>query len=238
MTGIAAAPAPSRRGEFAAAAVVHAVGIAVAVVGASALIFIAATKRNWLEIVTSSAYSRGLFSMLFCSTVYNLAERSRYRELLRRFDHAAIFLMIAGTYTPFTVLALHGSGAFVMTVFVWAIAAVGVSLKLSVSSERFAKLSMALYLMFGWAGMLIMWPRLTAVGLPILILLALGGVIYSLGTIVHVLDWLPFQRAIWHGFVVVAAAVHYAAVVVLVNGYGGRLALGFPSAIVQTPAQP
>jgi len=77
---------------------------------------------------------------------------------------------------------------------------------------------MALYLTFGWIGMAIMWPLLGAVGIPILILLAVGGVIYSLGTIVHALDQLPFQRAIWHGFVVTAAAVHYAAIVVLVHG--------------------
>src|SRR5882724_3119138 len=205
-----------RRGEFAADAIVHAIGIAAAVVGAAALIVIAVTKRNWLEIVTSSAYSLGLLAMLICSTVYNMAERSRYREVLRRFDHAAIFVMIAGTYTPFTALALRGGWAVAMTVFVWAVAVFGVVLKLSVSSERFARLSMALYLMFGWIGMVIMWPLLGAVGLPILILLAAGGVVYSLGTIVHVLDWLPFQRAIWHGFVIAAAAIHYAAIVALV----------------------
>jgi hemolysin III len=105
-----------------------------------------------------------------------------------------------------------------MTAFVWVVAALGVILKLSVSSERFAKLSMALYLIFGWIGMVIMWPLLGAVGIPILALLATGGVIYSLGTIIHAIDRLPFQRAIWHGFVVTAAAVHYAAIVALVNG--------------------
>lgn len=218
MTGSVALAATRRRGEFAADAIVHGIGIAAAVVGATALIFLATTKRNWLEIVTSSAYSLGLLAMLICSTVYNMAERSRYREVLRRFDHAAIFVMIAGTYTPFTVLALHGAWSWVMTAFVWIVAVFGVVLKLSVASERFARLSMALYLMFGWTGMVIMWPLLTAVGLPILILLAVGGIIYSLGTIVHVLDWLPFQRAIWHGFVVAAAAVHYAAIVALMNG--------------------
>jgi hemolysin III len=210
-------PGISRRAELAADAVVHGVGIAAAVVGAGALIVIAAVKRNGPELATVTAYSFGLLAMLVCSTVYNMAERSRYRELLRRFDHAAIFVMIAGTYTPFTSLALPGGWDVVMTVFVWLAAAFGVVLKLSVSSERFAKLSMALYLIFGWIGMVIMWPLLDAVGVPILVLLAAGGVIYSFGTIVHALDRLPFQRAIWHGFVVTAAAVHYAAIVALVQ---------------------
>jgi hemolysin III len=219
MAGIASEQTGAlRRGELAADAIVHAIGIAAAIVGAAALIFIAATKHDGLEVVTVSAYSIGLLAMLTCSTIYNMAEQSRHRELLRRFDHAAIFVMIAGTYTPFTTLALRGDWAIAMTVFIWAVAVFGVVLKLSVSSGRFARLSMALYLMFGWTGMVIMWPLLGAVGLPILILLAAGGVVYSLGTIVHALDWLPFQRAIWHGFVVTAAAIHYAAIVALVHG--------------------
>ena len=101
----------------------------------------------------------------------NMAERSRHRELLRRFDHAAIFVMIAGTYTPFTTLGLRGQWAVAMTIFVWAVAVFGVVLKLSVSTERFAKLSMALYLTFGWIGMVIMWPLLASVGTPILLCL-------------------------------------------------------------------
>jgi len=213
-----ALPEMSRRAELAADAVVHGIGIAAAVIGAGALIVIASVKRNGLELATVTTYSFGLLAMLICSTVYNMAERSRYRELLRRFDHAAIFVMIAGTYTPFTTIGLAGGWAVAMTVFVWLAAALGVILKLSVSSGRFAKLSIALYLIFGWLGMVIMWPLLGAVGIPILILLAAGGVIYSLGTIVHAFERLPFQRAIWHGFVVTAAAVHYAAIVALVHG--------------------
>ena len=218
MTSETTAPAMTRRAELAADAIVHGVGIGAAVIGAAALIFIAATKRDGLELVTVSAYSLGLLAMLICSTVYNMAERSRHRELLRRLDHAAIFVMIAGTYTPFTTLGLPVRWAVAMTIFVWAVAVFGVVLKLSVSTERFAKLSMMLYLTFGWIGMVIMWPLLGGVGTPILILLVVGGIVYSLGTIVHALDRLPFQRAIWHGLVVIAAAIHYAAIVALVRG--------------------
>ena len=108
MTGEVASCPTSRRAELAADAVVHAIGITAAVVGAAALVVIAAINRDGLQLVTVTAYSVGLLAMLVCSTVYNMAERSRHRELLRRFDHAAIFVMIAGTYTPFTTLALPG----------------------------------------------------------------------------------------------------------------------------------
>src|SRR3979411_2781271 len=104
-------PTMNRRAEIAADAILHAIGIAAAVMGAGALIVIAAIKRNGLELVTVTAYSLGLLAMLICSTGYNMSERSRYCELLRRFDHAAIFVMIAGTYTPFTALALRGDWA-------------------------------------------------------------------------------------------------------------------------------
>jgi len=213
-----ASSATSRPAELAADAIVHGIGLCAAVAGAAGLIVLAAINRDGLQIVTVTAYSVGLVTMLACSTIYNMAERSRHRELLRRIDHAAIFVMIAGTYTPFTTLALHGDFAVAMTVFVWAMAAFGVALKLSVPSQRLGNLSMGLYLTFGWIGLIIMWPLLGAVGVQILILLGLGGAIYSLGTIVYAFDRLPFQRAIWHACVVLAAAVHYAAIASLVHG--------------------
>jgi hemolysin III len=211
-------PNGSRRAERAADAAVHGVGIAAAVIGVVALVAIAAARRSGVELATVAAYSAGLLAMLVCSLVYNMAGRSRYREFLRRLDHAAIFVMIAGTYTPFTALVLSGGWAIGMTGFVWAVAAAGVALKLSVPSERFVGLSLAIYLLFGWIGMVVMWRHLDTVGVPILVLLVGGGIAYSLGTIVHALERLPFQRAIWHGFVVAAAALHYAAVVALVRG--------------------
>lgn len=208
----------TRRGEIAADAAIHAVALVAAAAGAAVLIVTAVVQRDGVEIATVSAYSLGLLAMLSFSALYNFARHSRHRDLFQRLDHAAIFVMIAGTYTPFTTLALSGSWAIGMTVFVWVAAALGIGLRLMVSAERYQTLSIALYLAFGWAGLIVAWPLFGSVGPAILILLAVGGVVYSLGTIVHAFDALPFRNAIWHGFVVTAAAIHYAAVATLVAG--------------------
>lgn len=200
------------RAEFAADRFVHILGIAVASIGAIVLLAIVAFRRQWIELVPVAAYSFGLLAMLSFSAAYNLAVRSRHRELLRRFDHAGIFVMIAGTYTPFTVLGLSGAWAIGMTILVWAIAALGVTLKFLLPQRRFEGLSVALYLAFGWMGILAVGPLSATVGVPILILIGVGGLLYSLGVIFHAWATLPYQTAIWHGFVLAAAAVHYGAV--------------------------
>lgn len=200
------------RAEFAADRVIHIVGIAAGSVGALALIAIVAFRSQWLELIPVAAYSFGLLAMLSFSAAYNLAIRSRNRELLRRFDHAGIFVMIAGTYTPFTILGLNGPWAIGMTGLVWAIAAAGVTLKMLLPQRRFEGLSVALYLAFGWMGILAVGPLSATVGVPILVLIGVGGLLYSLGVIFHAWEALPYQNAIWHGFVLAAAAVHYGAV--------------------------
>ncbi|MGH7022561.1 MAG: PAQR family membrane homeostasis protein TrhA, partial [Caulobacteraceae bacterium] len=126
-------------------------------------------------------------------------------------DHAAIFLMIAGSYTPFTTQSLTGVWAWGMTGAVWGLALAGAAAKLFLPGLA-RGFWVALYLGLGWAAVVALKPLLGAVSLAALILLAAGGLIYSLGVIVYVRRTLKFRRAIWHGFVVVAAAVQYAAV--------------------------
>jgi hemolysin III len=167
---------------------------------------------------TAAAYAAGLLAMLSFSAAYNLSADSRRRELLCRLDHAAIFVMIAGTYTPFTVLGLSGGWSTGMTIAVWSIAAAGVAIKLAVPTTRFAGLSTGLYLAFGWLGVVAIGPLLASIHAAVLGLVGAGGVLYSVGAIFHMWQKLPYQKAIWHGFVLVAAAVHYAAVCGLVFG--------------------
>ena len=126
--------------------------------------------------------------------------------------------MIAGTYTPFTVIGLAGGWAIGMTIAVWAIALLGIVLKLSIPASRFEGLSTGLYLAFGWIGFIAVGPLIASVGVPLLVLLGIGGLVYSVGAIFHVLEGLPYQKAIWHGSVLVAAGIHYAAIVGLVAG--------------------
>jgi hemolysin III len=198
--------------ELLADKVVHVVGLASGGTAAFVLMALSAFGRGLADLLTAAVYSLGLVAMLGCSAAYNIARRSPRRELLRRFDHAAIFVMIAGTYTPFTTLALHGTWAFAMTGLVWTIAAAGVALKLILPPRRFEGLSVAIYLAFGWIVVIAAGPFMNALSPTILALIALGGVVYTAGVIFHAWERLPYQNAIWHGFVLTAAAIHFAAV--------------------------
>ena len=203
------------RGEFAADSVVHAVGIVAAVAGVIVMIALIAVRSGAVELVTASIYAAGLLAMLGFSAAYNLAPRSRFRDLFRRFDHAAIFIMIAGTYTPFTILGLEGAWEISLISVVWAIALLGFCLKVLLP-RRLDGFSTAIYLAMGWVGLVAVRPFINAFDPTVLVLLLIGGVLYSIGTIFHLWRKLPYQNAIWHGFVVAAAAVHYSAVLDLV----------------------
>lgn len=193
----------------------HLVGIVGAVAGVGALLGLALMRRDFVSLVPLSVYGFGLLAMLGCSAAYNLARTERWRDVLRRFDHAAIFAMIAGTYTPFTVLALEGAWAYGLTALIWSLAFAGIVLRVRYQ-HRFEPLFLALYVALGWIGIVALGPLLSSAGLWTVGLLVAGGLIYSAGIIFHVWEQLPFQRAVWHGFVVVAAGVHYAAVLSLV----------------------
>lgn len=203
---------PHSRHELLADCAIHILGLASGSIGAASLLALIAARGSWLEFGALSIYAVGLVAMLSCSAAYNLARNSRFRAFLRRCDHAAIFAMIAGTYTPFTVLALDGGWSVVLTTLIWSIAVAGIVLKLW-QPRRFHSLSVAPYLLLGWVGLSAIFPLLQALGPTTFTLIAVGGVLYTVGVLFHVWERLPFQNAIWHGFVLAAAAVHYAAVV-------------------------
>lgn len=205
---------PSRR-ELAADGFVHGLGIASGMAGAATLVALIAGHGNALELVAILIYCAGLIAMFLCSAAYHLARTHPKRDLLRRFDHAAIFAMIAGTYTPFTVLVLDGGWSVVMTTLIWSLAVLGIVVKLW-QPRRFHSLSAAPYLLLGWVGLSACYPLFVALGPTSFTLIAIGGALYTVGVLFHVWERLPFQNAIWHGFVLAAAATHYAAVVTAV----------------------
>jgi hemolysin III len=151
--------------------------------------------------------------MLGCSAAYNLCRLTRHAAWLRHFDQAAIFLMIAGTYTPFTVLHLNGVWGLSLTGMIWSCACLGILVKV-LHGRLFDRVSVGLYLVLGWIGLVILPPLVEALDPAALILLAVGGILYTVGVVFHLWERLPFQTAIWHLFVIAAAALHYAAVVV------------------------
>ena len=199
---------------------IHAVAIAGGIAGAVVLLILAASRGDLRDVTAVAVYSSGLIAMLGCSAAYNLGRSSRAADLLRGLDHSAIFVMIAGTYTPFTILRLEGAWSVGLTVLVWSVAAFGILVRL-VRPRLFGRLSIGLYLALGWIAVIALGPLSQALGAPILVLLAAGGVLYSVGVIFHLWERLPFQNAIWHAFVVAAAGVHYAAVAVIAASPGG-----------------
>ncbi len=206
---------PSRRSEIVADGIVHAVGLAAAVVGARVLI--AAAVAHGASVAAVAIYAFALITMLTVSAAYSLGSRLRFHELLRRLDYAAIFIMIAGTYTPFTAGVLSDGWAIGLTTAVWAIAVLGVVLKTMLAPHGLRNVTTLLYIAFGWMGVLAARPFLEVLSPTVLWLVVAGGVIYTLGTAFYSLQQLPYRRAIWHTFVIAGAAAHFYAIFLMVS---------------------
>ncbi|MGQ0664780.1 MAG: PAQR family membrane homeostasis protein TrhA [Pseudomonadota bacterium] len=189
----------------------HVVGICGGTIASVVLLGLAMDRDDARVLPALIPYVVGLLAMLTCSMLYHLRTPSSAKERLRRLDHAAIFIMIAGTYTPFTVIKIGGELGYGLLAFVWLVAVGGVVMKL-LYPRRFEGFSIALYLILGWSILAALQPLLAAVSFMAAVLLVVGGVLYSTGVVFHLRRRLPYHNVIWHGFVLVAAACHYAAI--------------------------
>ncbi|CCG40178.1 Hly-III family protein [Magnetospirillum molischianum DSM 120] len=192
--------------------VVHVLGMVLSGLGAITLLGLTGTAGDTLLFIAAAIYSLGLIATFWFSAAYNLSITPKRKTLLRRFDHAAIYVMIAGTYTPLAMISIGGTVGYGLLALVWSIAGLGLVLKLG-WPHRFERLSVALYLALGWVGLFVIGSIIQALPVSALILLLIGGIFYTTGVIFHLWTRLPFQNAIWHCFVLVAAVCHYAAVV-------------------------
>ena len=199
------------RGELIADGIVHAVGLVLAVAASSVLLALAASHVGGHEYLAAIFYVASLLTALSLSCAYNMAPLSRAKRLLRRFDHAAIFLLIAGTYTPFLAQMSNHSLARTMFWVIWSAAGFGMALKLFLPG-RFDKVAVGFYLALGWCGLAVL--RSFAVSLPetALWLIAAGGLVYSAGVIFYLRPNLRFGTALWHGFVLLGVVLHLGAV--------------------------
>lgn len=204
---------PYNRAEYLSDAAVHLTGLVLAAGSVPVLIVLAAMVRgDAASVVGVSVYAATLALMLGASAAWNMGGHVARGEVLRRLDHACIYLKIAGTYTPFLLIAGQGWG---LLAGVWGAALAGAGLK-ALAPDRFRWAGLVLYLGIGWAGVLAGGAMLAALPLAAVVLMLVGGVIYTAGVGFFLWERLPFHNTIWHGFVLVATAVFYAAVVVAV----------------------
>ena len=203
------------RAELIADGVVHIVGICFGLVAATVLIVLTAVYATAFEVAVVSVYVTGLLAMLVLSATYNLLPVSRAKWVLRRFDHSAIYVLIAATYTPFIMALKESYLALVLLIGVWCVAIGGVVLKLALPG-RYDRLAVGLYLALGWSGVMLYDAVVKAVPPLALWFVVAGGVLYSFGVIFHAWQRLRFQNAIWHGFVLLGAACHYTAILDLI----------------------
>jgi hemolysin III len=179
---------------------VHIAGVAFGMIGATALMLASIGKLPARDIAGLAVYSAGLIAMFAASAIYNLARNPVLKERLRRLDHAAIFLMIAGSYTPFALIKIGGETGLALLAAVWGIALFGIAVKLWFP-RRFDGLSVALYLAQGWVIIFALGPLIASVPQRSVVLLLAGGCIYTAGVAFHLLERLPFHNVVWHVFV-------------------------------------
>ncbi len=202
---------PFSQGELVADGLVHAFAIVAAIVGIAVLIMLVLMRRGGLELSAVAVYGIGLLAMLGFSAAYNLVPPSSLKWILRRFDHSSIYLLIAGTYTPLLTQLSDPFWAWTLAAIIWVGAIAGIVLKVALPG-RFDRLSIAIYLILGWVAVLAIKPLIDSLPVSTMVLLSIGGLFYSAGVIFYVWRTLKFNNAIWHGFVVVAAGCHYAAI--------------------------
>ncbi|MBX9991926.1 PAQR family membrane homeostasis protein TrhA [Phreatobacter oligotrophus] len=198
------------RSELVADGIVHVLGAVAAVFAAGALVGLALYTAELPTVTALTVYAVTLIAVIGCSALYNMWPVSRTKWILRRFDHAAIFLLIAGTYTP---LMVHVGTplAYGVLAFVWVAGLAGAAFKIF-APGRFDRLAVLGYLAIAWSGVVVAHQVFVSLSTAAIVLLVTGGLIYTAGVVFHLWESLRFQNAIWHGFVLVAAGFQYAAI--------------------------
>jgi len=202
-------------GELLADGIVHALALLAGLIAFPLLLSHGLQTAGLGTFAALTVYSAGFFLMWGFSLAYNMTPPSALKWLLRRFDHSMIYVMIAGTYTAL-IPHLSGNWPLVLGVVVWTGAVLGILVKV-VLPGRYDRLSILAYVMLGWVGIIAIGPVTAALPAASLWLLVAGGLTYVAGVGFYVWERLRFQNAIWHGFVAVAAGLHFAAVAVAVS---------------------
>ena len=195
---------------------IHLLAVPAAIGAVGWLLLTAVPNADTRQAAALAIYGCGLIGMLAASAAYNLSGPCRRKELLRRLDHAMIFVMIADTFTPFTAYAMPGIDRLLLHAAIWSLATIGVAVTLAFP-RRFERPLLALYVIMGWM-VLGMGPHfLRHLSTPVLLLLFAGGTAYSVGAIIHSRCRFRFHNAVWHALVVIGAGMHWVAVIGLLH---------------------
>lgn len=190
----------------------HGIGLVFGIVGLVLLLAQAIeTNASTTAITSYSLYGGSMILLFLASTLYHAIPYARAKRWLKLFDHCAIYLLIAGTYTPFLLVGLDSPLARGLMVVIWGLALVGILFKLTIA-HRFKVLSLVTYLLMGWLSLVVIYQMVMKLAPGSVTLLAVGGIVYSLGVIFYVCKRIPYNHAIWHGFVLGGSACHFFAI--------------------------
>lgn len=201
--------------EEIANSVTHGVGVGLSIAGLIVLVILAVLNGDVWHVVSVSIYGTSLVLLYLASTIYHSVLNPKAKRMMKVVDHAAIYLLIAGTYTPFMLVNLRGPWGWSLLGTIWGLALVGIVFKLFFIG-RFERLSLTIYLLMGWMCVVAAKPMITEIPTGGLIWLAVGGVFYSLGVIFYRWEVLRYNHAIWHLFVLAGSISHYIAILLYV----------------------
>ncbi len=196
--------------------ITHGVGLGFSVIGFFLLIYLGLAQGDIWLLISFVIYGLSLISLYLASTLYHGVQKPEVKRKLRVFDHIGIYLLIAGTYTPFMLAGLRGPLGWTMLAVIWGMALLGILWKIFFLG-KFEVLAVIGYIVMGVAGVVILKDMLAAVPLQTIIWLAIGGAIYILGVIFYAAEKLPYNHVIWHFFVMSASLAHFVAVLTLLR---------------------
>lgn len=202
-------------GDELASSVIHGIGIVLSIAGLAVLVAFATLHGNALTVVACAVFGSSLVLLYTASTLYHSVSLAAAKPALRALDHIAIYVLIAGTYTPFTLIALHGAWGWGLFAAVWTLALVGSALELGLL-RRYHKLAVLLYVGMGWIGMIAFKPLSEHLQIGGTTLLLAGGLAYTLGVPFYLWRRLPYHHALWHVFVLAGSVLHFLAVLLYV----------------------
>lgn len=198
--------------EEIANAVTHGIGALASAAAGAVLVTLATLHGTRMQMVSALVFGSSLLLLYTASTLYHAIPSMTVKRRLKVFDHCAIYLLIAGTYTPFALIGLRGPVGWWLFGIVWGLAAVGVTFKLFFTG-RFKLFSTLVYIGMGWMAIFAIKPMMSSIPLPSLMWLLAGGVAYTAGTVFYHNERLRYSHAVWHLFVLMGSACHYIAVI-------------------------